>query len=93
MIADKTLIDKARNKDNIDIILNTSINELIINNDKINGVITNNGDYNLDSVFINIGYEPSINILKSLDLELKLDYHYRVNQQELYQLIGMLHNK
>lgn len=74
MIADKTLIDKASNKENVEIILSTNITELIINDNKITGVITNNGNYDIDGLFINIGYEPSVNILKSLDIVMDKNY-------------------
>ena len=33
-----------------------------------------NGDYKIDGLFINIGYEPSINILKSLDINMDRNY-------------------
>ena len=74
MVADKALIDEARNKENVEINLSTNISELIINEDKITGIITNNGNCNIDGLFINIGYEPSVNILKSLDIEMDRNY-------------------
>ena len=74
MIADKTLIDEASNKENVEIILSTNITELIIRDNKITGVITNNGNYDIDGLFINIGYEPSVNILKSLDIVMDKNY-------------------
>lgn len=74
MIADKSLIEKAKNKDNIEIILESRIEELVIDDDKIVGVQTTKGKIKVDGVFINIGYEPSIGILKSLDLEMDKNY-------------------
>ena len=71
---DKILIEEIEEKDNIEIKYNTSINELIIENDEITGVKTNSGDYNINGLFINIGYEPSINIVKNLDIELDRNY-------------------
>ena len=53
---------------------NTSISKLIIDSEEIIGVNTNSGDYNLSGLFINIGYEPSINIVKNLDIELDRNY-------------------
>lgn len=74
MIADKTLIDEAKNKNNIEIVLSTNITELIVKENKITGVITDNGNYDIEGLFINIGYEPSINILKSLDIDMERNY-------------------
>ena len=71
---DKILIEEIVQKDNIEIKYNTSINELIIVNNKITGVKTNSGDYNISGLFINIGYEPSINIVKNLSIELDRNY-------------------
>lgn len=74
MIADESLIEKAKNKDNIEIILESRIEELVIDDDKIVSVQTTKGKIKVDGVFINIGYEPSIGILKSLDLEMDKNY-------------------
>ena len=74
MIADKTLIDEVDKKSNVEIVLSTNITELIIDNDKITGVITNNGNFVIDGLFINIGYEPSVNILNSLDINMDKNY-------------------
>ena len=74
MIADESLIEKAKNKDNIEIILESRIEELVIDDDKIVGVQTTKGKIKVEGLFINIGYEPSIGILKSLDLEMDKNY-------------------
>jgi len=71
---DKILIEQIEQKDNIEIKYNTSINDLIIDNNEITGVKTNSGDYNINGLFINIGYEPSINIVKNLDIKLDRNY-------------------
>ena len=74
MIADQSLIVEAKNKNNVQIELNTNITDLMIDIDRIIGVITNNGSYDIDGLFINIGYEPSINILKNLDIVMDKNY-------------------
>lgn len=71
---DKILIEEIEEIDNIEIKYNTSIDKLIIENDEITAVKTNNGDYNISGLFINVGYEPSINIVKNLDIELDRNY-------------------
>ena len=71
---DKILIEEIENKKNIEIKYNTSVDKIIIENDEIIGVKTNDGDYNINGLFINVGYEPSINIVKNLDIELDRNY-------------------
>lgn len=74
LIGDAKLIEEAKSLENIQIIYDTVIEELIIEDDLLTGVKTNNGEYKIDGIFVNIGYEPSIAILKSLDLEMEKNY-------------------
>lgn len=73
-IADASLVEKAKNKENIEILMETKVENLSIEDDKIVGVKTNNSELEIDGIFVNIGYEPSIGILKSLDLEMHRNY-------------------
>ena len=54
--------------------METKVENLSIEDDKIVGVKTNNSELKVDGIFVNIGYEPSIGILKSLDLEMHRNY-------------------
>ena len=74
IIADASLVENAKTKDNVEILLETRIESFVINDDKIVDVKTNNGELKVDGVFVNIGYEPSIGILKSLKLEMDKNY-------------------
>ena len=74
IIADESLVESAKDKDNVEILLDTRIDSFVINDEKIVGVNTNNGKLEVDGIFVNIGFEPSINILKSLDLEMDRNY-------------------
>lgn len=71
---DKILIEAVEKNKNIEIKYNTNISKLIIEDEKIAGVKTNSGDYTISGLFINIGYEPSISIVKDLDIELDRNY-------------------
>lgn len=71
---DKKLSDDILKSSNIEIKYNTEIKDLKIVDDKISGVITNNEELNVSGIFVNIGYEPSINILKSLDVNMEKNY-------------------
>ena len=74
IIADASLVENAKTKDNVEFLLETRIESFVINDDKIVDVKTNNGELKVDGVFVNIGYEPSIGILKSLKLEMDKNY-------------------
>ena len=74
VIGDNSLLLDINNLNNVEIKYNTQITEIIEDNNKISGVNTNNGILNLDGIFVNIGYEPSNGILKSLDIELDKNY-------------------
>lgn len=74
IIADASLVENAKTKDNVEILLETRIESFVINDEKIVDVKTNNGELKVDGVFVNIGYEPSIGILKSLNLEMDKNY-------------------
>ena len=74
-IGNKSLIDEVNEKENICIKFMTNIIS-VEGNDVVTGVKTNKGEIKLDGIFINIGYEPSINIVK--DLNIKLDKNYIV---------------
>lgn len=74
IIADASLVEKAKNKENVEILMETKVEKLITEDEKIVGVKTNNSELEVDGIFVNIGYEPSIGILKSLDLEMDRNY-------------------
>ena len=79
-IGNKNLIDEVNEKENICIKFMTNIIS-VEGNDVVTGVKTNNGEIKLDGIFINIGYEPSINIVK--DLNIKLDKNYIVVDEHM----------
>lgn len=79
-IGNKSLIDEVNEKENICIKFMTNIIS-VEGNDVVTGVKTNKGEIKLDGIFINIGYEPSINIVK--DLNIKLDKNYIVVDEHM----------
>ena len=72
-IGDNSLIKSIQNKENVVIKFNTII-ESINGVDYVESIRTNNEEIDLNGIFVNIGYEPSINILKNLNL--KMDNNY-----------------
>ena len=73
LIASKELIDEVSKKDNIKIEYETFI-ESINGEEVVNSVKTNKGIINTSAIFVNIGYEPSISILKELNLTMDNNY-------------------
>lgn len=87
-IGNKSLIDEVNEKENICIKFMTNIIS-VEGNDVVTGVKTNNGEIKLDGIFINIGYEPSINIVKNLNIKLDKNYivvdeHMETNIKGIY---------
>lgn len=74
LIGDNLLVEEITNTNNIKVLFNSSISEIVEKDNKLSGVIINDNLLDVDGIFVNIGYEPSVNILKSLDLEMDKNY-------------------
>lgn len=74
-IGSESLIKDVLNKDNVVVKFNSVIEE-IIGNDVVESIKIKGEEIKLSGIFINIGYEPSIGILKGLNL--KMDNNYIV---------------
>lgn len=68
------LIEDVSSKENIIVIYNALITDILEDNNKITGVMIDDKLINIDAIFVNVGYEPSVNILKSLDLNMDGNY-------------------
>lgn len=74
-IGNESLIKDVLNKDNVVVKFNSVIEE-IVGNDVVESIKIKDEEIKLSGIFINIGYEPSIGILKGLNL--KMDNNYIV---------------
>lgn len=74
-IGSESLIKDVLNKDNVVVKFNSVIEE-IVGNDVVEFIKIKGEEIKLSGIFINIGYEPSIGILKGLNL--KMDNNYIV---------------
>lgn len=72
--ADDILINKIKTKENIDILYNSVIDTLIVENNKLKGIKLNNKVLNIDGLFIFIGQEPSNNFIDKLNLKTEGGY-------------------
>lgn len=74
-IGSESLVKDVLNKENVIVKFNSVIEE-IIGNDVVESIKIKDEEIKLSGIFINIGYEPSIGILKGLNL--KMDNNYIV---------------
>lgn len=74
-IGSESLVKDVLNKENVIVKFNSVIEE-IVGNDVVETIKIKDEEIKLSGIFINIGYEPSIGILKGLNL--KMDNNYIV---------------
>lgn len=73
--ADEVLIEEAKSKKNINILLNSVIEDVIEEDEKLKGLkLTNKSELEVDGVFVFIGYEPSVMYLQNLNILTKDGY-------------------
>lgn len=68
LIAEKVYQDELDKKSNVEVIFETNLKEIVEKDGVINKIILNNGELEVDGLFINIGYVPSNNFYKDLDI-------------------------
>jgi len=67
--ADKIFIDETNKKENVEILLNSTVTDIKTKNDLLSGVIINETEeLNLDGLFLYIGYKPNTNYIENLGL-------------------------
>lgn len=80
---EETSIEELKSKENIELILNKEIKELVIEHDKLTGIILNdNTKLAIDGLFIYIGFLPNTEFLKNTDLKMEDGYIIVDNNQE-----------
>lgn len=77
--ADKVLVDKVKEFNNIEIHMNEEIEEYM-GEDYINSIRTNKGIYDVSAVFLYVGLTPNLSFLSNLDLEVN-DNHLVINNK------------
>lgn len=80
---EETSIEELKSKENIELILNKEVKELVIEHDKLTGIILNdNTKLDIDGLFIYIGFLPNTEFLKNTDLKMEDGYIIVDNNQE-----------
>lgn len=80
---EETSIEELKSKENIELILNKEVKELVIEHDKLTGIILNdNRKLAIDGLFIYIGFLPNTEFLKNTDLKMEDGYIIVDNNQE-----------
>lgn len=72
--ADQILVDNLKAKGNVEILFNTKVENINLTNDRISSVVTNNGELEVEGLFIYAGYNASTHYLKDLDIKTENDY-------------------
>lgn len=97
---EEALIDKLKSKDNVDLQYNCVIQTLNSKDNILNKIITNNGEFLVDGMFVAIGYEPSVEFLNSVNkdngyiivndkMQTNIDYIFAcgdIIKKDVYQL-------
>ena len=97
---EEALIDRLKAKENVDLQYNCVINTLMSDDNILTKIITNNGDFIVDGMFVAIGYEPNIEFLNSVNkdngyivvndnMQTNIDYIYAcgdIIKKDVYQL-------
>ena len=97
---EETLIDRLKDKQNVDLQFNCVIQTLKSENNILTKIITNNGEFLVDGMFVAIGYEPSVEFLDSVNkdngyivvndkMQTNIDYIFAcgdIIKKDVYQL-------
>lgn len=97
---EETLIDRLKDKQNVDLQCNCVIQTLKSKNNILTKIITNNGEFLVDGMFVAIGYEPSVEFLDSVNkdngyivvndkMQTNIDYIFAcgdIIKKDVYQL-------
>ncbi len=74
IIGSISLVNQLKDKENVRIIYDSWLEELLVKDNNIYGVKTNKEELLVNGIFVNIGYEPSVSIFKSLNIEMEKNY-------------------
>jgi len=73
--ADKILLEQVKSKENIEVIINSVVNTLIIENGVLKGIkLQNDQEIEISGLFIAIGSDPVVDFIKNLNLKMKDNY-------------------
>lgn len=100
LVGEEVLIEQLKNSSNIRLLENCVINTLSKQNDLVTNIITNQGEFEIDGMFISIGYEPKIDFLEDIKkengyilvnekMQTNIDYIYAcgdIIKKDVYQL-------
>lgn len=88
--AEQSLIDKIKNKENVEILYHTNVTKLIEDKNTLTKIeINKNQELEISALFIFIGFVPNHAFLKNLDLVdeegyIKVDENYETNKKGIY---------
>jgi len=68
LVADKMYQDELEKKNNIEVLYETTLNEIVEKEGIVNKIILNNGELDVNGIFINIGYVPQNSFYENLEI-------------------------
>lgn len=84
---ENTLSDKIKNKKNIETILECNINSLQSKDNILNKIVTDKGEFEVDGMFVAIGYEPNTEFLNNINKDngyIVVDNNMKTNVDYIY---------
>ena len=87
--ADEHLIEKMKEKNNVEILYETTVSDVILDDNRISALETNKGTLKVEGLFIYAGYTASTHYLKDLDIKtdngyIVVDENMRTNIKGIY---------
>jgi len=87
--ADEHLVLKMKEKTNVEILYETTVNEVVLTDNRITSLETTKGTLNVEGLFIYAGYTASTHYLKDLDIKTEngyiiVDENMRTNIKGIY---------
>lgn len=100
IVGEEVLIEQLKDSLNIRLLENCVINTLNKQNDSVTSITTNQGEFEVDGMFISIGYEPKVEFLEGINkengyilvnekMQTNIDYIYAcgdIIKKDVYQL-------
>ena len=80
--ADNAVIEKAKQKDNIEILFESKVTKIYEKHDILDSIDVNNQKLEMDGLFIYIGFDPDISYLKRIDIRNNKGYIIVDNNME-----------
>lgn len=85
------IVDELLKKENVECIMEGQVSELVVENDKLKGIVVNDSIINVEGLFTYIGFEPKISFAEDLDIfdekgYIKVDDDFQTVEDGIYAI-------